>query len=140
MKIYEAGVQKTIAVASMVCTVVAGTSQLSVLCVSVSLNSGSGALQLGRPAANGTGTLTGSLFQPLNPSDPASGANAVTSFGTLAPTAPAIPFRIIDFSAFGQQVIWEWDQDRRALLIDDRARDILGWTLRGSHRAIWQAR
>ena len=36
-----------------------------------------------------------------------------------------------------QLAIWEWDQDRRPILVDDRLQGLLGWALRSNRNVRW---
>ena len=36
-----------------------------------------------------------------------------------------------------QIAIWEWDQDRRPILVDDRLQALLGWVLRSDRNLRW---
>src|SRR6185503_6491867 len=38
-----------------------------------------------------------------------------------------------------QLAIWEWDQDRRPILVDERLQVPLGWVLRSNHNVTWAA-
>lgn len=65
---------------------------------------------IGRPAANGSGTATGSLGQATDVADPAATSTLVTSFGTTQPTAPTNFMRRIALPpTIGAGVIWTWE-------------------------------
>jgi len=93
-RLYEAGILTAAAgAAGPVATVAAGAAACEIRELSVVNSSNAtraGNIQVGRPAAAGTGTLTGSAVQPLDPSDVTGLAMLVTAFGTAAPTAPAV--------------------------------------------------
>jgi hypothetical protein len=38
-----------------------------------------------------------------------------------------------------QLAIWEWDQDRRPILVDERLQGLLGWVLRSNRAVTWTA-
>ena len=69
-----------------------------------------GEVGIGKPAAAGVGTLTGTLGQALDQADTAAVTELVTSFGTTQPTAPASPYRRFQLPAvIGAGIVWVWD-------------------------------
>jgi hypothetical protein len=111
--LYEVGLAKTTGAAAGPITtlVTAAGARAEIREIGVFQTTGvAGEVGLGRPAAAGTGTLTGSLGQALDAADAASVTELVTSFGTLQPTAPTIPFRRIQLpGTVGAGVVWVWE-------------------------------
>jgi hypothetical protein len=69
-----------------------------------------GEVGIGRPAAAGSGTLTGTLGQALDSADTAALTTLVTSFGTSPPTAPTNPMRRVQIPAvIGAGVIFTYE-------------------------------
>src|SRR5712691_3402904 len=100
MRLYEAGVTKTTTAGSNAATLVAGTSRLEIREISIFSNTATaGEVQTGRPAANGSGALTGVLGQALDGSDAAALATLTTTFATAQPTQPTNPMRRIGLPA-----------------------------------------
>jgi hypothetical protein len=120
-QMYEVGLQKvTSAAAGPIVTLVApSTSRPDIREIGVFMSStpASGpTIGLGRPAAVGSGTLTGSLGQATEPADPAATCTLVSSFGTSQPTAPSIFMRRLSLPAsVGAGIIWTWDRNMLAV-------------------------
>lgn len=76
-------------------------------------------ISLGVPAAVGTGTQAGNLVQPTDPSDVAGvtklvfgTASALAGWGSSAPTAPTIAFRLFQLPAtIGAGIVWVWNDN-----------------------------
>jgi hypothetical protein len=76
-------------------------------------------ISLGVPAAVGTGTQAGNLMQATDPSDVAGvtklvfgTASALAGWGTGAPTAPTVPFRLFQLAAaIGAGIVWVWNDN-----------------------------
>lgn len=113
MALYEVGLQKTTGAAAgpIETLVTAAGSRAKIEEIGVFATTAvAGEVGLGRPAANGAGTLTGTLGQALDPADAASVTTLVTSFGTTQPTAPTNFMRRIQLPAtIGAGVIWTWN-------------------------------
>jgi len=96
-------------------TIAAGAaSQAEVRQVTVSQLSGSTRIEpgLGRPAAPGTGTITGTALQPGDPDDSAANTLLVLAggFGTTQPTVPAVFLRdYMEAAVVGGTGIWTWE-------------------------------
>jgi hypothetical protein len=92
---YEVGLQKTTGAAAgpIVTLVTAAGSRAVIREIGVFATTAVASdIGLGRPAAVGAGTLTGTLGQSLDSADTAAVTELVTSFGTTQPTAPANVF------------------------------------------------
>lgn len=76
-------------------------------------------ISLGVPAALGTGTQAGNLVQASDPSDVAGvtklvfgTASALAGWGSAAPTAPTIAFRLFQLPAtIGAGIVWVWNDN-----------------------------
>lgn len=76
-------------------------------------------ISLGVPAALGTGTQAGNLVQASDPSDVAGvtklvfgTASALAGWGSAAPTAPTVPFRLFQLPAtIGAGIVWVWNDN-----------------------------
>jgi hypothetical protein len=77
-----------------------------------------GEIGIGRPAAVGSGALTGTLGQALDSSDVAALTTLVTSFATTQPTAPTNFFRRIQLPAvIGAGIVFVWEPQEFVLPI-----------------------
>jgi len=132
-RLYEAAAQQTITSAGLIAAVVTGALACDVreICVS-SVGTGTTAFEggPGRPAANGTGTLTGSLVQALDDGDVAGVTTLVTAFGTAAPTAPAVLMRRGRLTT-GSGCGWAWTWEPGELVIPPGSQLVV-WMLSGN--------
>jgi hypothetical protein len=110
---YEVSLQKTTgAAAGPIVTLLTGSGSRVVLreLGIFATTAVAGEIGLGKPAANGAGTATGTLGQPIDSADVAGLTTLVTSFGTTQPTAPTNFFRRMQLPAtIGAGVIWVWE-------------------------------
>jgi hypothetical protein len=100
-------------------TILAGAVRCEIREISVSVISGTAGqnIQLGRPAAAGTGgSSAGALVQATDGSDAAGQATLVTTFVTTQPTAPAAPMRQYrDSTVAGCGFLAQWDAGEMVL-------------------------
>lgn len=110
---YEVGLSKTTGAAAGPITtlVTASGSRAVVREIGVFATTAvAGEIGIGRPAAAGSGTLTGTLGQALDSADVAALTTLVTSFGTSQPTAPTNFFRRCQLPAvIGAGIVWVWE-------------------------------
>ena len=110
---YEIGLSKTTTAAAgpIVTLVTAAGSRAVIREIGIFATTAvAGEVGVGRPAAAGAGTLTGTLGQALDSADTAAVTELTTSFGTTQPTAPASPFRRVQLPAvIGAGVVWVWE-------------------------------
>jgi hypothetical protein len=86
-------------------------------------------VQLGRPAANGTGGMSaGSLVQQTDADDAAGLTSLVSAFVTAQPTAPTVAMRIERLSAQGSAFGWQWEPGE---LVIPAAGQLILWLLAG---------
>jgi hypothetical protein len=122
---YEVGLQRTTTTAAgMIAALVTASGSRAVvreIGVSVATVGASSAPEvgLGRPAAAGTGTLTGTLGQALDSADVASLTTlTTTNFGTANPTAPTNFFRRFQLPNIqGAGIVWVWEPQEFVLPI-----------------------
>lgn len=111
---YEAGLQRTTtAAAGMIATLVTASGSRAVVReIGVSATTAvAGEIGIGKPAANGSGTLTGTLGQPIDFADVAALTTlTTTNFGTSNPTAPTNFLRRFQLPAvIGAGIVWVWE-------------------------------
>src|SRR5690349_13165449 len=115
-QLYEVGLQKTTAAAAgPIFTLLTGSAarpDIREIGIFVSSAPASGpTVGIGRPAAAGAGTATGSLGQATDVNDPAATCTLVSSFATTQPTAPSIFMRRISLpNTIGAGVVWTFDR------------------------------
>jgi hypothetical protein len=113
MQLYEVGLTKTTAAAAgpIVTLLTSATARPDIreIGIFIAPTAAAATIGLGRPAAAGTGTATGTLGQALDAGDPAATCTLVTSFATTQPTAPTNFMRRIDLPAtVGAGVVWTY--------------------------------
>jgi hypothetical protein len=111
---YEVGLSRTTtAAAGMIAALVTASSSRAVIReIGVFANTAvAGEVGLGRPAAVGSGTLTGTVGQAMDSADTAAVTTlTTTNFGTSNPTAPTNFMRRCQLPAvIGAGVVWVWD-------------------------------
>jgi hypothetical protein len=113
--LYELGVAVAPTVTAAFVTIVAGAgtqAEIREITVGVTTTANRIEVALGRPAANGTGTITGTLVQACDPGDPAGQTTIVTTggFGTAQPTVPANFMRdYLAGAVVADSVTWTWE-------------------------------
>jgi hypothetical protein len=112
--LYQAGVSKTTgAAAGPIATLVTASSpRAEIVEIGVFATTAvASTVQLGRPAAAGTGGLTGQLGQAMDPNDVAGASTLVTSFATTQPTAPTNVMAVIGLpGVIGAGMVWTWNR------------------------------
>lgn len=113
MQLYEVGLSKTTTAAAgpILTLLTSSTARPDIREIGIFIAPTAAAAQIGigRPAAAGTGTATGTLGQATDSGDPAATCTLVSSFATTQPTAPANFLRRADLPAtVGAGIIWSW--------------------------------
>jgi hypothetical protein len=131
--LYEASLALTPAVGPVpLATLLAGSGtqcEVREIIISFSAQTTGTNIQVGRPAALGTGgSSAGNLVQALDENDVAGQTTLVGTFVTVQPTAPAVAMRINRLSNVGSGWAWTWEPGE--LLIAPSGQLVL-WLLSG---------
>jgi hypothetical protein len=131
--LYEAALLVTPAAGPVpLATILAGSgtrAEVREICVSFQALTTGTNVQLGRPAAAGTGgSSAGLVVQAMDSADTAGRTTLVTTFVTAQPTAPANAMRICRLSAVASGWAWTWEPGE---LIIPASGQLILWLLSG---------